>query len=201
MTDIFSLLHSYAGKIRYIVDVIIKLTRNQLTQIDDRFAHLADLSWQAAWKDGTKSFYAQRSINLGGNKWRAEVLGRRICEEAHGRQLSKNEYVDHRNHDTLDNRLENLRIVSRSENARNRSMASNNTSGFKGVSLKKYKNGNPKWLASCTVENHQYHIGTFHDIHQAAFAYDLSAHKAHGEFAWTNYPAAAYGLEPWSTEE
>jgi len=44
------------------------------------------------------------------------------------------EIVDHMNHNTLDYRRENLRIVSSSQNTRNRkSKNSNNTSGYRNV--------------------------------------------------------------------
>jgi len=48
--------------------------------------------------------------------------------------------VDHINHNTQDNRLENLRWVTHSDNERNRSMSKNNTSGEQGVSFDKYNN-------------------------------------------------------------
>lgn len=43
-------------------------------------------------------------------------------------------YIDHLNHDTLDNRKENLRIVTNSVNQRNASIRKDNKTGVKGVS-------------------------------------------------------------------
>jgi hypothetical protein len=43
------------------------------------------------------------------------------------------EFIDHINHNRSDNRLENLRWVSRKDNNRNRCMNKNNTTGNQGV--------------------------------------------------------------------
>ena len=48
--------------------------------------------------------------------------------------------VDHINHNTQDNRLENLRWVSKQDNQRNQSMSKKNTSGIQGVVFDKYNN-------------------------------------------------------------
>ena len=52
--------------------------------------------------------------------------------------------VDHINGDTLDCRRENLRLVTRKENARNRKINTTNTSGYIGVS---FKHREQKWEA------------------------------------------------------
>ncbi len=45
--------------------------------------------------------------------------------------------IDHINRDKLDNRLENLRWVTNSENQHNTGTSKNNSSGYKNVSLRK----------------------------------------------------------------
>ena len=56
----------------------------------------------------------------------------------------ENKYsVDHINRDKDDNRVENLRWASRSEQSQNRNMKSNNSSGHIGIS---YKPSHKKWL-------------------------------------------------------
>ncbi len=48
-------------------------------------------------------------------------------------------HIDHINHNKLDNKIENLRDVSRSENQRNRALNKNNTSGQNNIYKQKDK--------------------------------------------------------------
>lgn len=67
-------------------------------------------------------------------------------------------------------------------------MASNNTSGFKGVFwYPKYQ----KWMAGIGVNGRVKNLGYFDDIADAVAAYDAAAHKLFGVFANTN---SAMGL-------
>ena len=88
--------------------------------------------------------------------------------------------IDHINGNRSDNRIENLRAASVSENSMNAKKRSDNTSGIKGVSLDK-RSG--KWLARCTVAGKKNHIGLFKNINDAAEAVRLFRENNHGEFA------------------
>lgn len=91
--------------------------------------------------------------------------------------------VDHISLDKLDNRRENLRLASRSQNCFNRDKQSTNRSGFKGVSWDKSKK---KWRVAISAFNKQYHIGRFDSIEDAVAAHQEAVKKHHGEFArWT----------------
>jgi len=71
---------------------------------------------------------------------------------------------DHINRNKLDNRKENLRIVTRRQNSLNVGQLKNNTSGYKGVTWnKKYK----KWRAYIESEGIKYHLGYFENIEDA----------------------------------
>jgi len=76
-------------------------------------------------------------------------------------------YIDHINGNKLDNRPENLRLVSPLENTRNACMSTHNTSGINGVHW--FKRG-CKWRAQIRVEDKLLHLGTFHTIEEAAAA-------------------------------
>lgn len=74
------------------------------------------------------------------------------------------EQIDHINHVKSDNRFFNLREVTHSENQRNRTCQSNNTSGATGVSWEGSRN---KWRARIRVNGKQVHVGRF-DCFEAA---------------------------------
>jgi hypothetical protein len=86
--------------------------------------------------------------------------------------------VDHVNRNFLDNRIENLRLATRSQNAANRPAASNSKTGVKGV----YPERN-KWRAEVQVGGKKIVLGVFPTIAEASAAYRNAAIKYHGEFA------------------
>lgn len=56
-----------------------------------------------------------------------------IYEMFNNISLKPNEQIDHINRQKTDNRIENLRVVTHSENMRNAKMSKNNSSGMTGV--------------------------------------------------------------------
>lgn len=90
--------------------------------------------------------------------------------------------IDHINRDRSDNRLENLRLASVSDNACNGRLRSTNTSGFRGVSLIK-KNTKRPWLAQIVKDGRQYGLGYYATKEEAYDAYRRAAAELHGRFA------------------
>jgi hypothetical protein len=89
------------------------------------------------------------------------------------------EYIDHVNGNKLDNRIENLRAATHSENLYNRKLQSNNLSGVKGVSWDK---SSKKWKARISVDGKDLLLGKFDSIEEARDTVN-EARKKHGEFA------------------
>jgi hypothetical protein len=89
--------------------------------------------------------------------------------------------VDHINLDKADNRIFiNLREATAVQNQYNRTEQSNNTSGFKGVSLIK-KTG--RWKAEIKIEGKSKYLGVYPTAIEAASAYNKAAADFHGQFA------------------
>lgn len=76
----------------------------------------------------------------------------------------RRDFVDHINHNKLDNRKCNLRIVSNSQNQMNKNIVGNNTSGFRGVS---FHQKTKKWFAYICKDNKHIHLGYFDKIEDA----------------------------------
>lgn len=90
------------------------------------------------------------------------------------------EEIDHINGIKSDNRIENLRSVTRSQNRMNVGAYSNNKSGVRGVSWSKANN---KWKAQIQKDGRKIGIGYFSSIDEAKEAYMKAASKHHGEYA------------------
>lgn len=91
--------------------------------------------------------------------------------------------VDHKDRNKLNNRIENLRAATKSQNEANTGKRSTNTSGYKGVYW--LKNAN-KWRAKIDCNKQQIHIGLFDDKNEAALAYNQKAMELFGEHACLN---------------
>lgn len=91
--------------------------------------------------------------------------------------------IDHKFHNNFDNRKENLRIATNSQNGQNKKVQKH-TSKYKGVFFDKY---HKKWRAQIQIENNQHvFIGYFDNERDAAIAYNNAAIKYFGEFAYLN---------------
>ena len=93
------------------------------------------------------------------------------------------ECIDHIDRDRSNDRLENLRQVTYSNNAANRDTHITNKSGFKGVSFHKQTG---KYQAEIQVRGKQMYLGLFSDPLEASKAYNKYAIAHFGKYAKTN---------------
>lgn len=90
--------------------------------------------------------------------------------------------VDHMDHNTLNDKIDNLRAATNEENNQNTSSHKNSTSKYLGVSLynKKY------WVAEIKPFGIKKYLGSFKTQELAALAYNKAAVRHFGDFANLN---------------
>jgi len=139
-------------------------TKKGIIVLDDNSPY-ANCSWNVSPRG-----YARRLVNINGK--RVSVFLHRLVSGAKPKEI-----VDHINRNKLDNRSENLRIVSSLINSLNRSTSKQKISKYKGVTKK-----NDKWQVYVRGD----YIGVFTSEIEAALAYDKKATEVFGFDVTTN---------------
>ena len=156
----------------------IPLTLGKIAIVDD-----ADYEWLSQWKwlavKGRYTFYAVRRFRSPNGKLKTEQMHRKIL----GLMFGDKRQGDHKNHNGLDNRRNNLRICTHAQNQQNRNPNKACTSIYKGVN---WDERNKRWRARIRIKGRLTHLGLFYSETEAAKTYDLFAKDIHGEFANTN---------------
>ena len=141
----------------------IRLTQGQIALVDDAdYELVSKYKWCANWSSGMLSYYARTTVRLMSNKRYNLPMHRFIL----GLEKGDKYEVDHINHNTLDNRRSNLRVVTHRQNMSNYERET--SSKYTGVSWY----SNPcKWCAKIVIENEDVYLGLFDDELDAAKAY------------------------------
>ena len=131
---------------------LIPLPNGLFAKVDDQDYHLVEHKWHRH-----SAGYAQRHLPDG----RKEKMHRDIMGLVPGDGLQ----VDHINMDKLDNRRENLRIVTHAQNGQNRPARRNSTSKYRGVSKHTQVD---RWWARAYIGGKAHSLGTYEDELEAA---------------------------------
>jgi hypothetical protein len=94
-------------------------------------------------------------------------------------------FVDHIDHNGLNNRRSNLRLCTAQQNARNHRPQLRGSSKYKGVS---WRQDGKVFRALIWHNGKSINLGRFKNEIDAAKAYDKAAKKYFGEFAYLNFP-------------
>lgn len=152
----------------------VPLTKGLVALIDDEdFALVSQHKWRAKPEKKTGSFYAIRTSYKG--RQHSIYMHRLVLNAPDGMG------IDHINHNPLDNRKENLRLVTVAQNQHNAKVRKDNKTGFKGVAM----TGN-RYRACIKRGGKQIHLGTFENATDAAKAYNAAAREFYGEHALLN---------------
>lgn len=136
-----------------------KISRTNRVHLGDRAGNLR--------KEG------YRRINIGGTFY----YEHRLIWLFHHGYLPKQ--LDHINRTKIDNRIENLRDVSHSQNMMNSIKRENCSSKYKGVT---WDNLNKNWRASINKDKIHFNLGSFDSEDDAGEAYNRKAIELFGEF-------------------
>lgn len=150
---------------------ICLIVNNNYIIIDKEYEkELSSLTWRINY------LYPQTNLP-GGTQ---VMMHRYIMLNILKKSIKKDCIIDHINRNKFDNRVSNLRIVSKSANSQNTS-SEVGKSGFIGVS-----NHRSNYEAHISVYGKRYNLGTFYSVEIAAYAYDCAAIYFHGEHSKIN---------------
>jgi len=150
-----------------LIDISTQRYPNVYTIVDDE-----DFEYLDQWKWSMSYGYVIRGYSISGIKKNIQ-MHRVLVKPERGFM------VDHINGNPLDNRKENLRICTNSENSRNRHKIKERSLP-KGVFWRKDKK---RYYAQIMVNYKNKHLGGFRTIEEASIAYNEAAIKYHGNFA------------------
>jgi hypothetical protein len=159
----------------------IPLTQGKYAIVDaEDYEQLIKYNW--ALEKAHKIFYASRKRLVSDVNFAA-------CRIKMHRQIMndpESKFIDHINHNGLDNRRANLRPVNGEQNSWNRRKRRRQcTSPYKGVYFDKESG---KWGSSIRCKGKQIIIDWFEDEESAAKAYDEKAKELFGQYACLNFP-------------
>ena len=152
----------------------IKLTQGKFAIVDDDdFKKLNQYKWHTCV--GKNTFYAIRSVYKINGKQTTIRMHREIMN------APKDIKIDHKFHNGLDNRKENLRFCNTQQNNFNRkTFNKNNKLGVKGVC---WHNDHKKFMANIQIDNKIICLGYFNVLGDADSVYRIAEEKYFGEFA------------------
>lgn len=128
----------------------IKLKHGEIVLVDDQdFEELNKYKWCL-----NSGGYASRRIDT----HTSILMHRQVMNTPKGLE------TDHINGNKLDNRRENLRNVTHSQNQLHSRLPKTNTSGHKGIVWDKKNN---KWQAQIKVNQKNHHLGRFIELEEA----------------------------------
>jgi hypothetical protein len=131
-----------------------------------------------------KTGYQRWNTSVVYNSKRYYLICSRIIFLLHHGYLTKGKCIDHEDNNPLNNKIENLRESTDSQNAQNSKLRKDNTSGTKGLSWDKKKQ---KWVAEVYVNSKKIYIGCFLESEKenAKKAIEKARKKYHGDFGRT----------------
>ena len=161
---VFYIVRRNGDKVNFIID----------TEDLDK---IKDMCWHAGWRNKFKKYYIEYTKYLGiinGKPFYKTIfLHDYIMNMIHG------EKIDHISGDTLDNRKENLRKITNSNNLKNRDRKNiNNSTGHRNVS---FTGG--LYIVQLQIDGKNKRLASFDSVEEAGKFAEEMRKKYYGEFS------------------
>lgn len=115
-------------------------------------------TWEGRYNKSNNEYYVQVAYK-NNKKVKRFFLHRLLMDPPEGM------VVDHINKNPLDNRIENLRIITQAQNCQNRKeLSSNNKSGVRNVS---WNAALSKWLVKIKIHGKSHYFGVYKELEDA----------------------------------
>jgi len=164
----------------------VQLSKGMFSLVDeDDIGELSVVSWYAFRGHGP-CYAVRHTSRLDDPDYKQHTIWmHRAIWEMHNGPIPKGLFIDHINGDSLDNRLENLRLCTIAQNGYNRrENKAGQSSRFKGVYFYRQYG---KWRAQIQPAGRLFCIGYFDTEEEAAREYDKVAKRIWGERAHLNF--------------
>lgn len=149
----------------------IELTQGKYALVDDEdFHYLSRFEW-CLMKD-------RRSEN---ETAATSIYGKSIYMHELILPVKKQFYLKHKNNDNLDNRKENLEMISSNHRRHLGLKKQLGASQYRGVQI-----SGKRWRAMIAKDKKDYFLGSFDDERAAALAYNAKARELYGDYAFQN---------------
>lgn len=123
--------------------------------------------------DPTRGSFVVTCNDYSTKPYKHPSMSRLIMGEPRGK------HVDHINHNTLDNRRGNLRVVDPKDNAKNKRSYKRSVTGYKGI----FQDKNGRYTVKIQSEGVRYEECSYSNLKHALIRYNQLAREMHGEFA------------------
>jgi hypothetical protein len=169
------------------IQSVLKIDSKSETGLTWKFREAAPKQWNTRYANKVAG-YKHISKNTDRETWRVDIkygdkvfklYAHRIVWLLKKKKIDADLEIDHINRNPLDNRIENLRLETKSRNMQNRKKCSRNTSGVKGVYWDKFHN---KYVAQLRCNGVKICLGHYDTLKEAQKVVVEARKKYHGEF-------------------
>ena len=133
----------------------------------------------AGWRHVCSDEYQSWNISIKYNNKKKSLKCSRIIFLLYHGYLTEGKQVDHADGNSLNNKVDNIRESTKYQNAQNRGIRPENTSGHKNVYWDKR---NKKWKVQIYANGKYYYFGLYEKLEDAIKVAIEARKKLHGEF-------------------